>query len=311
MPIINHRELSVFAPIQDELTLDLTKNYLFDLSYMGCMHLTGENSREFLQGQLSCDVREVTSTQMRQGAMCNLKGRVLALLDVIDWNGLHLFVPQDLLLPTQTSLAKTAFFSKVQLTLSPTYQLFGFYLQNNNDIIPFNAQLPLEQYGCLQEDAFYVYHLGEGFYIFIVKNDTISASFINNNQWRGSLTWHTLQLKNNRWDIYPLSRGAFLPHRLSLQLSGYLSFNKGCYKGQEIVARTHYRAKLKHEMKLFIVENNMKLTSGSRLMSEDGQTELGELVDYSVINETTALIAASVVFNCPTTFIIENVDGDI
>lgn len=305
---INDRAFSTFAPIQNELTLNPNKNYLFDLSYMGCLDVIGAKSQEFMQGQLSCDLREVSVNQMRQGAMCNLKGRVLALLDVIDWNGLRLIIPNDLMAKTQESLSKTAAFSQVKITASPTYQIFGFYLQNKSDLIPFDAALPSERFGVVHDEAFCAYHLGEGYYIFLVnrtKAQCILNSFINKDQGRGSLAWHALQLHQNRLEIYPSSRGLFLPHRMSLQLSGYLSFSKGCYKGQEIVARTHYLAKLKHEMKLFTIQAKEPLQSGQRLLADDSGQEVGELIDYCPINESHMLIAASVMFNCPSTFHIE------
>ena len=308
MPIINTRELTAFALIQDELTFDPEKNYLFDLSHLSSIDVTGARSSEFLQGQISCDLREINPSQMRQGAMCNLKGRVLALLDVIDWQGLHLIVPRDLLTETQASLAKTAAFSQVTLSPSPSLQLFGFYLQNKNDIIPFDAQLPVEKHGVMHTETFCAYHLGEGYYIYLVNTPTeqsMCVPFIQQNQWRGSAAWHVLQLKQNRVEIYPQSRGLFLPHRLSLQLLGYLSFNKGCYKGQEIVARTHYRATLKHEMKLFTIQSSESLQSGQRLLTKDSHVELGELIDYCPVSENTYLIAASVIFNCPSSFDIK------
>ena len=307
---VNNRQLSTFSPIQDELSLEPNKNYLFDLSYLGCMDLVGARSSEFLQGQLSCDLRDVTPKQMRQGAMCNLKGRVLALLDVVEWNGLHLILPTDLLVETQASLAKTAAFSQVKLNPSTTHQLFGFYLQNRNDSIPFDATLTDTLHEVVYNDTFCSYHLGNGYYIFIVNSDNasaMSASFIKQGQWRGSLAWHALQLRQNKLEIYPQSRGLFMPHRLGLQLSGYLSFNKGCYKGQEIVARTHYRAKLKHEMKLFTVQNSEVLQSGQRLLNLDDNTEVGELIDFCPIDDKTFLIAASVIFDCPEKFRIDAV----
>ncbi len=304
---INTREYTIFAPMQDELLLESTKNYLFDLSYLGCLKVIGTQSREFLQGQLSCDLREVSTEQMRQGARCNLKGRVLALLDVIEWQGLHLIVPNDLLSETQTSLAKTVLFSQVKLDASPAYRLFGFYLQNRNDIIPLDVTLPEQNHGVVQGEDFCVYHLGKGYYIFLVnsaKVQSICTSFQNQQQWRGSLSWHALQLHQGRLEIYPATRGLFLPHRLGLQLSGYLNFNKGCYKGQEIVARTHYRAKLKHEMKLFTVQTSETIQSGKKLLSQNDHVELGELVDFCPIDQETTLIAASVIFDCPHHFYI-------
>lgn len=299
--LVNSRAYTSISTIGDELTFDPNKNYLFDLSYLGCIDVVGERASEFLQGQLSCDLREVTQNQMRQGAMCNLKGRILALLDVIDWHGLHLIVPNDLLAETQASLAKTATFSKVTLNTATDIQLFGFYMQNRDDMIPFNATLPETRFSVIHEDAFSVYHLGDGYYIFITKQD----AFVKKEQMRGSLAWHVLRLRQKQFEIYPKSRGLFLPHRLDLQLSGYLNFNKGCYKGQEIVARTHYRAKLKHEMKLFTIQTSEPIQSGQNLFSLDDHVELGEVIDYCPVGKDSVLIAASVVFDCPSNWTLE------
>ena len=311
MHLVNTRELSAFSALEDELELHPHKNYLFDLSYLGCLDVIGTRGREFLQGQLSCDVRDVTTNQMRQGVMCNLKGRILALLDVIDWHGLHLIVPNDLLTETHASLAKTAAFSQVKFSPSSTVQLLGFYLQNKDDAVFYNKQLPAERYGVISDDNFCAYHLGDGYYIVLINTSLASSltdQFIKKGQWRGSLAWHALQLRQLKIEIYPQSRGLFLPHRLGLHLSGYLNFNKGCYKGQEIVARTHYRAKLKHEMKLFTIQTNIPLQSGLRLFKDT--IEIGELIDFCPLTENSYLCAASVVLDCPLNCNLEGHSDD-
>ncbi len=131
---------------------------------------------------------------------------------------------------------------------------------------------------------FCYYHLGHGFYIFIVHADKAEAfclPFIEKDQWSGSLIWHTLRLYNAQIEIYPESRGLFLPHRLGLHKTQYISFNKGCYKGQEIIARTHYKATLKHELKLHIITTDEKLYSGQKLFKVNESAESGELIDYA------------------------------
>ncbi len=293
--LVNSRTYTAFAPIQEELALTPHQNYLFDLSYLGCLNAIGPRASEFLQGQVSCDLREVTPSEMRQGAMCNLKGRVLALLDVVDWQGLHLILPNDLLADTEISLSKTAAFSQVKLLPSTAYQPFGFYLQNREDLLPFNAELPDENHHVMQHETYCCYHLGAGFYIYLIDKTHASSlceTFIQHDQWRGSLAWHALQLQQSRVEIYPESRGLFLPHRLRLDLSGYLNFNKGCYKGQEIVARMHYRAKRTHELKQVTVQMNEPPQSGQRLIGDDG-AEIAELIDFCPISDGRYLCVAS------------------
>jgi tRNA-modifying protein YgfZ len=291
--------------INDNLIILQNKNYVFDLSNLGCIDVMGNKACEFLQGQLSCDVRDVTPNFVRQGAMCNLKGRVLALLDVIDWHGFHLILPNDLLVDTQNSLAKTALLSHITLEPSKAYAIIGFYLQNREDSIPFNANLPDEPFAMVYDDRFCCYHLGQGYYIFMMDKSLVKDGiepFNTLNQMHNSLAWHTLQLYQHRITIYPSSRGLFLPHRLDLHKQGYLSFDKGCYKGQEIIARMHYRSKPKHEMKLFTFKAEEPLKPGQRLLAKGSDVELGEVVDFSLLDKNTYLLAASVIFDCPDDF---------
>ncbi len=299
---VNNRPYTALSALSSELVYDHDKNYLYDLSYLGVINMVGDKSREFLQGQLSCDMRDVNSQQMRPGAMCNLKGRILALLDVIDWHGIQLILPNDLCTETQASLTKTALFSKVQLNASTSYRLFGFYLQNRDDIIPFSMNLPKERFSVIYEDKYYCYSLGNGYYMLLIKPEdatAITTLFSQRLQYRGSLAWRVLQLQQLHLEIYPESRGLFLPHRLGLQNSGYLSFNKGCYKGQEIIARTHYRAKLKHTIKVFNAQSPEPIQSGKQLFSKDSMVETGEIVDYCPTGDGQYLIAASVLSVLP------------
>lgn len=291
--------------IQNNLLTHPNKNYIFNLSNLGCLDVIGNQALEFLQGQLSCDVREVTPNAMRQGAMCNLKGRVLALLDVIDWHGIHLILPENLIADTKMVLAKTALFSQITLKASASYQLLGFYLQNQSDYIPLGINLPHEPFSAISGEQFYCYHLGKGFYLYLIDKAIAVQTmkpFIQCNQTLGTKTWHLLRLYQHQIQIYPASRGLFLPHRLDLHKYHYLSFNKGCYKGQEIIARMHYRSKPKHEIKLLTLTTTQPIQIGQRLLTQDSDRELGELVDFERINKDTYLLAASVIFDCPEQF---------
>ena len=214
------------------LQLETDKNYLFDLDNYGVLDLVGENARDFLQGQISCDVREVGQNIMRQGALCNLKGRILALLDVLEYDGLKLILPTNMLESTKSSLDKSAILSRVKITPSSQYCVFGFFLQNTTDLCPFDANTNIKDHLILPINNGCAYHRGNNLFIVLIeksKADLITAPFIKNGQWRDSLDWHATSLAAGQIEIYPETRGLFLPHRLDLHKTGHLSFNKGCY----------------------------------------------------------------------------------
>ncbi len=287
-----------------------SQNTLFDLSNLCTLKLLGDNAAEFLQGQISCNVNAVNTTQMQRGAFCNLKGRVLALVDVLRLHEtLHLVLPKSLLEKTEKSLSKTAALSRVTLEHDNTYTILGFYLYNTNKPYPFEGAWPGEKYACLMTENAFAYHLGDGFYILLVKQhalESIKALFMKSHAFKDENAWHALRLAQGDIQIYPESRGLFLPHRLNLHLSGHLNFDKGCYKGQEIIARTHYRAKLKHTLKQFIIEAREPLQPGLRLMDEKNTQEIGELVDACLLKDNQYLIAASVLLEHPDTICFES-----
>lgn len=305
--ILNGRTYTAFDGLTSELDIDVTKNYLFDIDYLSILSVQGDKAQEFLQGQLSCDLNKVNQQTMQQGAMCNLKGRVLALMDVIKGseNDVLLILPEDLLTDTQASLAKPAMFSKVTLHKNTDYECFGFYAEQPDDITPFNISLNNTAHTVVYHEDFCCYSLGQHFYMLLVKTNRAQAlreTFFQRSQYRGSLAWHALRLQQMHMEIYPGSRGLFLPHRLNLQNTGYLSFDKGCYKGQEIIARTHYRATLKHELRVVTISSDNALVSGQSLVEDDSERVIGELIDFCPTAKNTYLILVSILIGETTKY---------
>lgn len=312
--LINSRTLTSFHPIIRELELNKEKNYLFNLDGISVLDLKGEKAADFLQGQVTCDVGTVSDIQMIQGAQCNLKGRILSLLDIINWQGLKLVIPTDLVEPTQNAFIKTASLSRVSIDKNNALKVFGFYLQNPSDILPPTTYFASELFALAYTDDYCYYHLGDGFYIFVIKNELATdfcKPFIEHSQLLGSLTWHTLMMKQGQVAIYPESRGLFLPHRLGLHQTSRISFNKGCYKGQEIIARMHYKSTVKHEVKNFTVKTDAKLYSGQKLMNSANDAEIGEVVDYSPLGDKTFLLAISILKQTANMGILEGHDEPV
>ncbi len=269
----------------------MLKNTLYDLSHLSALNILGDNASTFLQGQLSCDVNAVDTHQMRPSAFCNLKGRVLALPDVLEFNHiLRLILPRNLLEQTQKSLSKTAALSRVTLEPEKNYHVFGFYLKDINQPLPFEGPWPTEKYAVHTSGNHCAYYLGHHCYILLVHQNNLNPIKATQN----AAAWHQLRLAQGNIQIYPESRGLFLPHRLDLHLSEHLNFNKGCYKGQEIIARMHYKAKHKHTLKIFTLKTDTPPTQGLRLINQESQQEVGEVVDFCFINPNQYLIAASV-----------------
>ena len=300
---IGTRAYQTAVPLSQELVFEPNKNYLFNLTQLSAIKVVGEKAAEFLQGQLSCDIRLVNETQMQQGALCNLKGRVLALLDVVYcWNNYWLILPSDLVEATLLSLEKTALLSRVTLEVfdQQNLQINGLIIQSNQDILP-HISLPTGIRNLSSTATTCCYQISATNYLMLSLNLAAEADntlFQTHHRLKYDLAWHFTQLQQQKFSIYPETRGLFLPHRLNLHNTGYISFDKGCYKGQEIIARMHYRATLKHEFMTSIIHLNAPPVLGEQLVDNKTGAEQGELIDYCpTANNNEYLIAYSMPIN--------------
>ncbi len=278
MLTINQRPFSLTLPLSEELEFDSRQNYIFELSNYTTLEISGEKAMEFLQGQITCNVYEVNHQKIRRGAQCNLKGRILALMDVVLWNErLLLILPTDIAESTRLTLQKTAIFSKVSLKQSTSIKVFGLCVHDQSNIL---LDIPQSLQEARNTSEYCCYRLTDKLLMILTEAETdlplTSSSFIH----KGDLAWHALSLRAGFMSIYPNSRGIFLPHNLGLHRTNTISFEKGCYKGQEIIARMHYKAKLKHQTKLYKAASQEPFFSGQKIYDIETQQEIGEVIDF-------------------------------
>jgi len=101
----------------------------------------------------------------------------------------------------------------------------------------------------------------------------------------------SLQYKEDAPHIYPETSEIFLPHELNLQESNAISFDKGCYTGQEIIARMQYRGKLKKRMFKTHIHLNAPLTPGSDIyFHENNTTQVGGSIIDSFMTKNDCLV---------------------
>jgi hypothetical protein len=206
------------------------------------IEVCGKQALVFLQGQLTCDVLNLAEGQVQRGALCNLQGRVLALIDVCIWQQkTYLCIADDLVSIALQTLKKPASFSRV--TLQPT-----------------ETRLP--EFSLAMHDP---------------------------------AAYHRQELEQRRVLIHASTSGIYLPHTLNLHQSNIINFNKGCYRGQEIIARMHYRGKLKYTLVFMTLTSQNKILPGEKITT-------GEVVDCCQIDEHLYLAAISQLITRPVAF---------
>ncbi len=239
-----------FAALIDTTTVSI-------LSDCGLLEITGPDSAKFLQGQLTCSLKDITPTQTRPGAHCTPKGRMVAsfLLSQAAENSYRFCLPSQSLAPLQTALGKYIVFSKAKLQdVSGQFLLLGVSgPEACTQIATVLGAAPNERYNQIQTEAATVICVTSNPLRFLCMVDATQAQHVYQ-QLTTSCTpttqhyWNWLNIREGIGEVRAATCEEFIPQMLNMQLLDGISFNKGCYTGQEIVARMQYRGTLKKAM---------------------------------------------------------------
>jgi folate-binding protein YgfZ len=262
-----------------------TKTMLADLNpFYGLISVSGSDAAIFLQGQITADLRTITSTQPGFSAYCNTKGRIRALFRIFLHHECYfLHLPIGVLSSALATLKKYARFSKVKLEdVSEQWQRIGIWLAqtdlntidlaNLKDIIllPLPSPEPYKRFEVIGPPN-------------IIKSLWDQLIEIENAVISDFDAWKCLDIRAGIPEVWPETIEQFLPHSLNLPALGAVSFNKGCYCGQEIVARMEYRANAIHKLFNTSLSDASNIpTPGAKLYAENGNHEIiGTVVSAS------------------------------
>jgi len=269
----------------------------------GIISITGPDAAKFLQGQVTCDVRELADNKSLLGAQCNIKGRMLLCFRALQSNNeqILLRVNQGLVSHGLASLGKYIVFSKAKLAdATPDYYCLGIAGPKAAQIIHAVLAVDITENGNWQaignhkiiriDDERYECWLAasEAEQIWLqLKEQTVSTR---------PNVWTLLNIRAGIGDITPETYETFTPQAINFQLVNGINFRKGCYTGQEIVARLHYRGTLKRHMYRFeFALNNSPLpVPGFPLLNESGKS-VGEIILAAPKSASSGELLASVV----------------
>jgi len=258
--------------------------FSFNLSSYAFIDIEGEDSEKFLQGQLTINAETPRIDTAYLSALCNHKGRVVSLFFISKLNyGYRLFMPHTLITPTLTHLKKYSPFFKVKLVRSSNQtQLVGTVNQcsfvNNND-------LKNQQLVNIANTQLSILVISDR-----ANDEKIVASLIKDQ--KDDSEWYFYLAQNKIPWITEESVEQFLPHDLNLPKLAAVDFNKGCYTGQEVIARMHYKGKLKQRLQL--LEGNIQdpILSNSHLFQRD--KKLGTVICGLLTKKKSGLLLAIV-----------------
>ncbi|MDD4893000.1 MAG: hypothetical protein PHH73_03270 [Candidatus Rickettsiella isopodorum] len=260
----------------------MSKNNTVDLIDLGLIRISGKDAKPFLQGQLTCDLEEISTEQSRLGAHCDIKGRIIANFRLFFYqNDYYFLLPCSTLPLLLTSLQKYAIFSKVVLTeVSKDWQKIGLYGPSIKDFLNEQKLYSNKENGMAESDHKLSLSIPGPVPRTVLLNPiTDSLRFIDTKPFQQSVNhWHLLDIMAGIPTIYAETSGQFTPHQLNLPELGGVSFNKGCYIGQEIIARTHYLGKSKSRLYRVSFETNSSILPGTPLFDSDQKIKKGTLI---------------------------------
>lgn len=245
-----------FGDPDAEAQAALTGNAVFDLQHLALIAVHGPESQTFLQGQLSNDVREVTPTRAQASAWCSPKGRVLSCFLVFRHAGeLMLQLPESLLDAIIKRMRMYVLRAKVNLEdRSAGIMRMGVIgTDAEARLVEHFGPAPVELNDVRSADGVTVIRIRgrRPRFEILGPREHVSAFW---NACRplanaaGALAWDLLDVEAGVASIGPETSDLFVPQMLNLDRTGGLSFTKGCYVGQEIVARTQHLGRIKRRM---------------------------------------------------------------
>lgn len=253
------------------------------LTHEGILAIEGIDSKKFLQGQVTCNLNYLTSEISSLGARCTPKGRMISSFRVIERATDHYLLCLDKkLISTQLNdFKKYAIFSKVTFTeLSDHWLRFG--IQGSTSELAFlNVTFPTIINQISHHEDYFVIKVSEHRFELWVPTDSttnIVEQLADQLPQQTLNAWLLGQIQAGIGQVFQETTELFIPQMINLQAVGGVSFKKGCYTGQEIVARMQYLGKLKRHLYRFRLASNELPAIGSTLFSSVHNTSVGEVV---------------------------------
>jgi tRNA-modifying protein YgfZ len=291
------------SQIENKFYSTMTSDIACDLSHLGLISVCGPDKNDFLQGQLTCDVRRLAVDHSLIGAYCNYKGRVLACFRLFQCKeNYYMELPRPLVQPTLNRLRKYILRAKVKLEdASDIFARIGVISRTQNihlilgkGITSGIANMPGN--GVRHTDNLTLIRLPGSIPRFELHYPSKELHHILGSLEEANITlvsaelWRLLDILAGMPIVYPQTTEAFLPQMLNLHLLDGISFHKGCYVGQETIARTQYLGKIKQRMLLAQVDSSTPPYPGDLLFSsykaafinsESVVQSVGRLVDVT------------------------------
>ncbi|TYK65084.1 tRNA-modifying protein YgfZ [Colwellia echini] len=280
----------------------LPDTYLIELSDFGAISLSGEEQTKYLQGQVTCDVNSSTESNLLVGAHCDAKGKVFSVFRLINRSTAYLLLqPKASIENSLKELKKFGVFAKVTIEETTNLSFVALVgeqasslLQQKFSQVP-DSLTPVAQIGTTN----IVYLGGEQSRYIIIDEQAVISSLKEELALPiySQAVWNLFEINQGFPILTADTSGQYVPQMLNLQAINGISFTKGCYLGQETVARMQYLGKNKRA--LFSLSAQLKQDFQADDIIEkklgDNWRKAGDILAYYQADDGSCLIQAVLV----------------
>lgn len=251
--------------------------------HLAVLRVRGEDSEKFLQGQVTADVRDISAGLTRLAMHLNLKGRAMASMRLLPAEGGHdILVPASQAQALRESLGKYIIFSKAEIEADPERMVLSLEGERAPEVLT-AAGLPVPgaAHSCAHAEEVIIARgcaAARWLLVLPVSHAAVLWPSLSKGLHTGAAQHARLaEIATGEGHVLPATRERFLPQDLNYDITSGVSFEKGCYTGQEVVARMHHKGKLKQRMRHISWEGEQVPEPGTILRSEQGKAA-GEIV---------------------------------
>lgn len=252
------------------------------LSHEGLLAVRGPDASKFLQGQLTCNLNYLSADNASLGARCTPKGRMLSSFRIVQQGDGYLLAMASELLDSQlTDLQKYAAFSKSKLS-DESAQWLRIGLQGGDAVLAsLGLNLPAIADSVVHAGDMLAVRLSDGrseLWAPAAQAETVLPTLAAQLREAPLNDWLLAQVRAGIGQVFGATREQLIPQMINLQALGGVSFKKGCYTGQEIVARMQYLGKLKRRLYRLSLAGDDVPAVATPLFSPVHGSSVGEVV---------------------------------
>lgn len=291
----NQSTLTCTVPTQFSTNLDQV--VLSPLEYLTCYEIGGDDAEAFLQGQLTNDIAQVSAERGQLTSYCTPKGRMLAIFQLCQWQKKYIAIlRKDIAESVMQRLKMFVLRSKVEIKPRTTIDsIIGLCGSDTESVLSsLKLQHPNEDYETSSsEHALCVKIPGvvPRYLLLGDKSITLKVNDLDKNKLHifSDNYWQWLDIMSGIPVVTKTTQETFVPQMTNMELIDGVSFSKGCYPGQEVVARLHYLGNASRRMYRFETQSEEELQPGENVYRTDldNDQSIGSVVSAIKQNDDT------------------------